>query len=158
MAKLKVYVDTSVFGALYDKEDTRRVEITENMLDILRLRIGCIPFISNIVLDEIDAAPERIRSDLKKRVKVADPRVLQETSACVALVAEYMKRRIIPAQSRDDARHIAVATVHQVDAIITWNCRHMANIEKKVAINEVNLKSGWGHVDIITPLEVVEHD
>ena len=57
MAKLKVYVDTSIFGGVYDEEDPRRIQITETLLDILRLKIGCIAYVSNIVIEEIERAP-----------------------------------------------------------------------------------------------------
>jgi len=87
-----------------------------------------------------------------------DSRVLSETPDCAILVNEYVRRRIIPARYRDDARHIAVAVINRMDAIITRNCRHMANIDKKRAINEANDKLGYAHIDIVTPLEVVEND
>ncbi|MBM4250166.1 MAG: type II toxin-antitoxin system VapC family toxin [Euryarchaeota archaeon] len=155
---MKVYVDTSIFGGLYDSEDKRRVEITKTMLDILKLRIGCLPFISNIVIEEIERAPNGIRTDLRKRLGDTRPRLLNETPECAGLVNEYVQRRIIPARYRDDARHIAVAIINRMDAIVTWNCRHMANLGKKQAINEVNLKAGYARIDIVTPMEVVEHD
>jgi len=56
--------------------------------------------------------------------------VIYETEAGVTLVEEYVKRKIIPRKYRDDARHIAVAVVNDVDVIITWNCKHMAQVEK----------------------------
>ena len=158
MAKLKVYVDTSIFGGVYDEEDPRRIQITETLLDILKLKIGCIPYVSNIVIEEIERAPHDIRNELEKIMGGTDSKILHETPECVGLVNEYIRRRIIPARYRDDARHIAVAVVNRIDAIITWNCRHMANIEKKRAINEVNIKMGYAQIDIVTPMEVVEND
>ena len=158
MAKLKVYVDTSIFGGVYDEEDPRRIQITETLLDILRLRIGCIPYISNIVIEEIEKAPHEIKVGLKRGLADTGSRILNETPECIGLINEYIRRRIIPARFRDDARHIAVAVINGIDAIITWNCRHMANIDKKRAINEVNIKMGYKQIDIVTPMEVVEND
>jgi len=81
--------------------------------------------------------------------------VIYETEAGVTLVEEYVKRKIIPRKYRDDARHIAVAVVNDVDVIITWNCKHMAQVEKKRMINAVNMMLGYRQIDIVTPLEVV---
>ena len=81
--------------------------------------------------------------------------VIYETEPCVTLVEEYVKRKIIPRKYRDDARHIAVAVINDVDVIITWNCKHMAQVEKKRMINAVNMMLGYRQIDIVTPLEVV---
>ena len=55
------------------------------------------------------------------------------------MVTAYLKERIVPEKYRDDGRHIAVAVVNDTDVIVTWNCRHMANIEKKRMFNAVNM-------------------
>jgi hypothetical protein len=81
--------------------------------------------------------------------------VIYETEAGVTLLEEYVKRKIIPRKYRDDGRHIAVAVVNDVDVIITWNCKHMAQVEKKRMINAVNMMLGYRQIDIVTPLEVV---
>jgi predicted nucleic acid-binding protein len=158
MPKFKAYIDTSVFGALYDTEDAKRVRITKTMIEILRMRIGCLPFISNIVIEEIEGAPDKIAKGLNKVLKQVNATILHESEECATLVKEYLKKNIIPRRYRDDCRHIAVAVINNIDVIITWNCRHMANIDRKRAINEINQKMGFGPIDIITPLEVVEID
>ena len=81
--------------------------------------------------------------------------ILYETEDCIDLVTEYLKKKIIPNKYRDDGRHIAVAVVNDADVIVSWNCRHMANIEKKRMFNAVNLLLGYRQVDIVTPMEVV---
>ena len=92
---------------------------------------------------------------MKKIIKNTSFKILFETDDCVKLVNEYMKKKIIPQKYRDDARHIAVAVVHDMDIIVTWNCRHMANVENKRIINAVNMMLGYKQIDIVTPLEVV---
>jgi len=158
MLKLKIYVDTSVFGAIFDTEDISRVQVTKQLLSIIKTGLEFTPFISNIVVEEIEKAPLDIRRNLKERIKDISLEVLYETDDCVELVNEYLKRRIIPKKYRDDARHIAVAVINDIDVIVTWNCKHMANIEKKRMINAVNMMLGYRQVDIVTPLEVVEYD
>lgn len=70
-------------------------------------------------------------------------------------MTEYLKERIVPEKYRDDGRHIAVAVVNDADVIVTWNCRHMANIERKRMFNAVNMLLGYKQIDIVTPMEVV---
>ena len=155
MPKMKVYLDTSVLGAVYDTEDPTRVIVTKQLLGLLKKRQEYIPFISNVVIEEIEEAPPNIRNDLKHMVDTFSLEVIYETEAGVTLVEEYVKRKIIPRKYRDDARHIAVAVVNDVDVIITWNCKHMAQVEKKRMINAVNMMLGYRQIDIVTPLEVV---
>lgn len=158
MLKLKIYVDTSVFGAIFDTEDTSRVQVTKQLLGIIKTGLEFTPFLSNIVIEEIEKAPLDIRRNLKEIIKDIPLEILYETDECVELVNEYLERRIIPKKYRDDARHIAVAVINDIDVIVTWNCKYMANIEKKRMINAVNMMLGYRQVDIVTPLEVVEYD
>lgn len=81
--------------------------------------------------------------------------ILYETDECADLVAEYLKHNVVTQKYRDDARHIAVAVINAMDIIITWNCRHMANVEKKRIVNAVNMIQGYNQIDIVTPLEVI---
>jgi predicted nucleic acid-binding protein len=155
MPKIKVYIDTSVLGAIYDTEDSKRVNITKQLLNLFKKQENFIPFVSNIVIEEVEKAPKDITIGLKKIIKNTSFKILFETDDCVKLVNEYMKKKIIPQKYRDDARHIAVAVVHDMDIIVTWNCRHMANVENKRIINAVNMMLGYKQIDIVTPLEVV---
>lgn len=157
MPKLKVYLDTSVLGALYDVEDASRLDVTKQLLAMLKTREDFIPYISNIVIEEIEKAPSHIRKSLHGAIKDLSLVTLYETDLCIDLVNEYVKKQIIPKKYRDDARHIAVAVVHGIDIIVTWNCRHMANVEKKRVVNAVNMVLGYKQIDIVTPWEVGGH-
>ena len=57
MPALKVYIDTSVLGAIHDVEDLPRVEVTKQLLNVLKAGGEFTPFISNIVIEEIEKAP-----------------------------------------------------------------------------------------------------
>ena len=155
MPKLRVYIDTSVLGAIYDIEDPSRVEATKSLLEVLKAKVKYTPFISNIVVEEIERAPPDIRGSLRKIVGDMKVDILYEMEECIGLVDEYLKKKIIPRRDRDDARHIAVAVLNNMDVIITWNCRHMANIEKKRMVNAVNMMLGYRQIDIVTPMEVI---
>ena len=75
------------------------------------------------------------------------------------LADTYLTRAIVPMAKRDDALHIAIATVFEIDAVITWNYRHLANIRKAELFYSVNLESGYPkRIEIITPLEVISDE
>lgn len=158
MPKLKVYLDTSILGAIYDVEDPPRVNVTKKLLEQLKARKDYVPFISNILIEEIEKAPKDIVSGLKDILSDVSFKTIYEDEDSAKLVDEYMKKRIIPRKYRDDARHIAVAVTNNIDVIITWNCKHMANVETKRIINAVNMMFGYRQIDIVTPLEVVRYE
>lgn len=56
MYKLRMYVDTFVFGALYDLEDLLRVEVTKELIELLKSKVKYTPFVSNVVIEEIEKA------------------------------------------------------------------------------------------------------
>lgn len=158
MKRLKVYLDTSVFGAIYDTEDANRVEITDKLLELLKERRGMEPYISNVVLEEVEEAPKNLRDGIKASIKSIDADILTEDEHSAELAEEYMKERTVPSKSRDDARHIAVAVVNNMDAIITWNCKHMAHLGRKRKINAIGMVMGYHQIEIVTPMEAIEYD
>lgn len=63
-------------------------------------------------------------------------------------------RAAIPPDYEDNARHVAVATASDIRVIVSWNFRHMVNIERKRRINSVNLREDYPLIDIVSPWEV----
>lgn len=61
----------------------------------------------------------------------------------------------------DDARHVAIATVHGIAVIVSWNFRHLANLHREVGFNAVNRLQNHSQVRILSPLELIygsDHD
>jgi len=149
----RLYVDTSVFGALFDEEDPERVRLTRSTLR----RIKQAPyeaFIGTPVLEEISIAPLRLRVALERQLKSLSPTLIEEGTASLRLAQAYMDARLVPPPKRNDARHIAIATAADLDAIVSWNFRDMVNIKKKKIVHSVNAKFGYRLIDIVSPLEV----
>jgi hypothetical protein len=71
------------------------------------------------------------------------------------VVSAYISERVMPAGERGDAAHLAVASLHAVDFVLTWNCRHLANANKARHIRAVNTRLGLTTPIIATPFEVV---
>ena len=158
MKKLRAYIDTSVIGALFDKEDKNRIRTTQKLLDILKDREKYEPFISNVLLEEIDEAPLNLKKGLKKVIDEMAFDIILENEESVELVKAYMDEKILNEKNRDDARHVALSVVNNIDFMVSWNCKHLSNIQKKRGFNAINLKMGYREIDIITPLEVSKDD
>lgn len=82
------------------------------------------------------------------------PTLIEEGAASLRLAHAYMAARLVPPPKRNDARHIALATVADLDAIVSWSFRDMVNLRKKRIVHSVNAKFGYRLIDIISPLEV----
>ena len=66
---------------------------------------------------------------------------------------------VVPQTKLEDAMHAAVATVFEMDALISWNLKHLANFRRMEMINGINLKQGYGkRLELITPMEVSDED
>lgn len=67
----------------------------------------------------------------------------------------YIKHGIFPERKLEDALHVAIATVNQMDILLSWNYRHLANVNKERKIHIVNFQEGYAKpFRLITPMEV----
>ncbi|OYV90370.1 MAG: hypothetical protein B7Z73_06160 [Planctomycetia bacterium 21-64-5] len=71
------------------------------------------------------------------------------------IVDAYIKHRVMPADPAGDALHLALASYHRCDFLLTWNCRHLANANKFAHIRRVNGIMGLFVPSLVTPLELL---
>ena len=154
---MKLYLDTSIFGAFFDTEDQKRLKATEVLCKKIK-REKYKGFISPVVFEEIARAPDNIKIALESKIKEVNPSLLNEIEESLILAEEYIKLGLAPEKYRNDARHVAVATVYGLDAVVSWNYRHLVNVARKRIIHSVNLRFGYSLIEIISPWEVVEID
>lgn len=105
------------------------------------------------MLDELSAgAPERTAQRLALLHEV--PLVPVEP-AVVEIVQAYIQQKLMPADPGGDALHLALASYHKCDFLVTWNCRHLANANKVGHIRRVNTLWGLYVPALVTPLELL---
>jgi len=110
-------------------------------------------YISQFVLDEISKGDAEVA---QKRVNaVRGISLLDITDEVLGLAAGFVASRIIPKKAGTDAVHIALAAVHHIDFLLTWNCKHLANAAIVRAIEAVCLKRGFPCPVICTPEELM---
>lgn len=70
------------------------------------------------------------------------------------LSSKYLEEKIVTEKYKEDAIHVAAATVTRADAIVSWNFKHIVSLDKIKRYNFVNYKNGYGQINIITPMEL----
>lgn len=144
-----LYLDTSVIGGYFDDEwqDATR-ELWRQM------EAGQFQFMtSEVTIDELTAAPQRVR-DLFART-FSDDAILGVTAEMEDLATAYMTQRILPPKFTDDARQVAACTVAQIEYLVSWNFRHLVNVERENGFNAVKLLQGYRSIRILNPLELI---
>jgi len=81
--------------------------------------------------------------------------LLVVNQACVSLGRALVERGPIPEKAAVDALHIAIATVHGMDYLLTWNCKHIANAEMQTAVNRICRNAGYEPPVTCTPEELL---
>jgi hypothetical protein len=118
-----------------------------------------MPHISRVVADEVNDAPANRRQKILSLMKSVSPIYLDNHPEVNRLGDLYISRKVLPPKSRADAQHLAYATFYQMDAVISWNFRHLANMTKKDKMTAVNVLEGYFHpLDLVTPLGVMGNE
>jgi len=151
-----VYVETSVWGMTLGNQPRALREPT--MRFFRQCASGAFrPYISDVVLDEIEAASAPVAARMRREIDKLAPSVLILGPDGAAPAMAYLQAGIIPAKKRADARHVAVATVAGLELVVSWNNRHLANERKRTLFNAVNRLAGYNReVTILTPFEVMQ--
>ncbi len=155
-APRKVYVETSVWGMTLDNQPRALREPTRQFLR--QCAVGIFrPCISTVVLQEIALAEASAAARMVREISKLAPLALEPSDASEALAEAYLNAGVIPAKKRDDARHVAIATVAGLQIVVSWNHRHLANERKRTLFNAINRLAGYEQVLLIhTPFEVMQ--
>ena len=108
------------------------------------------------VIDELS------RGDFPTRAScldlVADLPVVAVDQTVLEIVEAYIRHRVMPADPTGDALHLALASYHRCDFLVTWNCKHLANANKFGHIRRVNALLNLLSPSLVTPLELLGDD
>jgi predicted nucleic acid-binding protein len=154
--KESIYLETTVVS-YYTSKPSRDIivlahqEITRHWWDKALNRYDA--FISEIVVEEARAGdPEAA----KKRLGILTKFIHLDLNPMVEKMAQvYVAKLKIPPRALRDAIHLAVASVHGVDYLVTWNCSHIANGEVIKKLMQINLIHGIKTPVICTPEELM---
>ena len=155
MKKTKIYLDTTIINFIYaDAHDYRDSTLVffERLVKPKKADV----YISNVVFDEINKTHNIVKKNkLLDAVKKYDLEALESNPESIRLSKIYLAEKIIPANKVEDAEHIGVATVFEMDILLSWNFQHLANYSRKQKVKLVNQREKYFYpLDIISPLEL----
>ncbi len=152
MKKQRLYLDTSVFGGFFDDEFQ---EFTRPLID--RVRNGEFTLLLSAVIQrEIEPAPEKI-INLITGLNLEFTEFLDEDEEAVDLAMQYISEKVVGQTSFADCLHIALATIHRADLLVSWNFKHIVNIERIRGYNSINIKNGYNQLEIRSPRELMKY-
>ncbi|GMO17381.1 MAG: hypothetical protein Ta2A_26320 [Treponemataceae bacterium] len=151
MKTLRVYIENSVIGGYFDDEFK---EATQKLFEMFKNK-QYTAVVSSHTYDELNnGAPAHVKNNLET-ISYEKHDVNEEM---LNLTEKYMNEQIVSEQYSSDALHIAIATVLSVDVLVSWNFKHIVNLNKIRLFNAVNLREGYGILDIRTPQEVINNE
>jgi predicted nucleic acid-binding protein len=152
MKRLRVYVDTSVFGGCLE---AKFAEPSQKLMEDAKAG-RVLLLVSTITRAELKLAPEQIQRVLDD-LPVGAFEDLTVPAEALDLADAYINAKVIGAGMLSDAQHIATATVHRADVLVSWNFKHIVNLARVHGYNSVNMREGYPLLEIRTPNEVDPH-
>jgi predicted nucleic acid-binding protein len=154
--RLQIYVDSSVWNFRFNEYAPDLQAQTRRFFDRLKSEGAATAYVSDVVLEELGQARGKRASQLAGLLRKVAPTVLEFNDEAAALAEAYVVHGVLTSGHLVDARHVAVATVAQVDALVSWNYDHLVNRRRRDAFNGVNIILGYRPIDVITPPEVFD--
>ena len=153
----RVYVETTVVSYLKARPSrdlivTGHQQITCDWWDTRR---GDYELCVSQLVDE-EAAEGDPQAAQERLEALAAMTMLEISEEAVSLAEELVQAGALPSKAGNDALHIAVAAIHRVPYLLTWNCRHMANATMRAQIEAVCASRGFKAPIICTPEEMME--
>ena len=151
-----VYIETSILGYLTARPSrdlvvAANIEITREWWDTRRSDFQL--YSSQAVVKETSQGDAQMASE---RLQIIRDLVLLDLDQSVFDLAErFLGRSSLPAKADVDAIHIAAATIHGMDYLLTWNCKHIANAQIQKKLAEISLDFGYELPILCTPYELL---
>lgn len=145
--KPSAYLETSVIGAYLDNGEPFRRDLTIRWWEHELSQYRAV--ISPLVVRELERLEEPHRSAYLKLVRGLTH--VELTEECAILADGYVSRGIFHRKFIADALHVAVASFHKIDYLVTWNFGHLANVRRQARIRLFNTAAGFFVPMIVTP-------
>ena len=152
----KIYLETSAVNFYYADDAPDKRDDTILLFD--EIKAGkWEAYTSYTVIDEINSASGETADKLLNLIKNYDISVLPPHDDIHNLADIYVSEDVIPLKYRDDAVHIATASIHGMDIIISWNFKHIVKRKTILMTNIINIRENYKQVSIHSPSEVIEY-
>jgi len=149
----KVYIDTSVVGGYFDEE----FELWTKLFFESVIEGKFIIAISELLQTELANAPHEVKHFLGT-IPNEQKIIVDYNKESRILANRYLEANIVGKTSLTDCRHIATASVNEIDILTSWNFKHIVNLDKIHLYNGVNLQNGYRTIEIRTPRELLTYE
>ncbi len=151
-----VYIETSIPSFYYEVRTEAEFVAMRNWTriwwDESRHKLDC--FTSEAVIYELESG---MHPNKKDKLKLMKNIIRLEINDDIRVIVEiYIKHCLMPKDELGDALHLATASFHKMDYLLTWNCNHLANANKRKHIRRINENLRIHTPEILTPLELME--
>jgi len=159
MEKSTVYIETSVISYLAAplSRDLFVAAHQQVTLQWWETQLGEFDiFVSQVVIEEAQGG-DQLKA--KHRMTYLDGLAsLEVNDAAINLANQLISKKAVPEKAAQDALHIAIACVHGIDYLLTWNCKHIANARMRHKIEATCTSAGYIAPIICTPEELGNND
>jgi predicted nucleic acid-binding protein len=150
--KQRIYIDTSVVGGYFDDEFS--VD-TIPFFDSIRNQ-EIILIVSDLLEAELLRAPEFVK-ELMSGIDNYPIEKVKISLEAIELADKYINAKVVGKTSRADCQHIAIATICNADVLVSWNFKHIVNLDRIRGYNGINLQNGYKMIEIRTPKEIIKY-
>ena len=148
----RTYTDTSVVGGYFDEEFS-----ADTIAFFQRINNGEIIVILSYVLEaELARAPLFVR-ELLTTIPQLQIENIRLTPDAIELADKYIDAKVVGKTSRADCQHIAIATLCKADILVSWNFKHIVNLNRIRGYNGINYQNGHNMIEIRTPKEIINY-
>jgi len=152
--KLKIYLETSIFGRYFEKEEKEHKATFRLFEEIKQDKYEA--YASVYVLTELKKTKEKPRRlKLLSLIKDYNINFLETSEEDERLMKIYIKEGMIPKSKEDDAFHIASASINNLDLIVSVNFQDINKLKVKKMVKFINKREGYEEIKIVEPMEVV---
>lgn len=152
MKKQRIYVDTSVIGGCFDEEFERW---SNGLLIDFKKQIFT-PVLSEVIEAEIADSPEFVVSKYKEFFD-CNAEFLEVKDDALTLTQVYIRKKVLQNKYYRDMLHIALASVNNIDVLVSWNFKHIVRFDKIRLFNAINIEEGYKQLEIYSPMEITFH-
>jgi len=152
----KVYLDTTIPSYLFDKRPEIKflIDITKRWWQEESSKYLVV--VSENTINELNRGNYPNKGKILEFALILN--ILPYTEEIVQISQAYIDNSLMPDDLEGDAMHLAYASYYKIDFLLTWNCNHLANANKKIHIRFLNTRLGLFIPEIITPMELFEED
>jgi predicted nucleic acid-binding protein len=150
--KDSVYLDTTIPSYLFDERESIKIHIEATKKWWNQESKNFDVWISEETFNEIAEGNYPRKNEILKFASSIP--ILSPERQIIDIAQIYLDNYVMPRVLKGDALHLAYASFYKIDFLLTWNCNHLANANKKRHIRVVNTRLNLATPEIITPLEL----